>query len=239
MRTLALLITLLASAAVAAQLPEQYKTGINAEQNIVAIGKLNPNAPGGTGFDERYQGVKGSPLLFDSLLVSWLKIKGQSNYIQIETDLNVLENELIYRNPSNRRIFSIDADKVNELFVRSGDGELYFRTTGGLKFAKAFKETRFCQVLYKGKAGLLKLPEKIYVKADYRGAYTADRRYDEFKTEYRYFVNGPDSLYHQVNLSKKAISKIYPDREKEIAAFDEKPFADNKEEMVISLLKTF
>ena len=70
MRKFSLFLILILSASVlSAQEVSIYQKGVTAQKNLDAIGNLNPYAPGGIGFDNRYQGVKGSPRLFDTLLV--------------------------------------------------------------------------------------------------------------------------------------------------------------------------
>lgn len=220
------------------QLPAHYKSGLTGAQNLAAIGKLNPNAPGGLSFDDRYEGVKGSPYLFDTLMTSFLRIKGQNEFMNIETNINAYENSLLYRNPSTGRLYEIAAHNISDLVVISNNEELYFRSTEGLSFEKPMKEPLLCQVLNSGKAQFIRIPRKVFIKADYRGAYTADRRYDEFRTEYRYFLSGPDNICYQVNLTKKSIEKVYPDKKELIRNFDESSFSGTKEEMILAILRS-
>jgi hypothetical protein len=223
------------------QVPAKYQTGLIAEKNLAAIGNLSPNSAGGMGFDERYQGVVGSPLIFDSLLISYLTVKGQDNLIiTVEADINAFENNLIYKHPKTGKIFAITADKVKNLSVFYNGKEMIFRTTEDLSFKKPLKEIRFVQVLYSGKPEMLKMADKKFVEADYKQLYSVDRRYDEFITEYRYFINGPDSLYHQVSLTKKSINRIYSDKKDLLEKLDDKASsANDKENVMISILKEF
>ncbi len=86
---------------------------------------------------------------------------------------------------------------------------------------------------------LLKCRLKFLYEADYKKAYSSDRRFDEFQAKDRYYLLGPDNVFYQIQLNRKSVLKIYPDKKKVIEQEpDEKSFAD-KEQMIVSLLKKF
>jgi hypothetical protein len=221
------------------QVSNPYKSGLTAEQNLIAIGKLNPNAHGGIGFDERYEGVKGSSMLFDTLFQSYVKVKGQEYYLQLEADIEAEANLLKYKNPSNGKFYTLGTDLVTEVVFRNGEQFLAFKTTEGLPFEKALKDQKFCQVIYSQKPALLKITYKVLLKADYKGAYTSDTRYDEYKTDYKYYLKGPDSLFHQINLSKKSLTKLYPGKKENINNSPDPSDSLSKEDMVLNIIKGF
>ena len=84
-----------------------YQKGISAQENLNAIINLAPYSEGGVGFDTRYEGVKGSVRLFDRLLPSYLKIKGQDYYVKLETDIDVVRNTLLFTHPKTGKLLSI------------------------------------------------------------------------------------------------------------------------------------
>ena len=214
-----------------------YQTGISAEQNLKAIGNLVPYCPGGMGFDTRYEGIKGSPRLFDTLLTSYLKVKGQDNYFQIEADIDLVSNILIFKHPKTGKLLSIPIDNITEVVMISKGKDLIFRTTEGKSFEKNLKEQKFFQVLKEGPLQFIKIPEKKFIEANYKGAYSADVRYDEYKTFFRYYLMSKDSSYHQIQLTRKSLAKLFPDRKDLINnSIDEKSNSGN-EELVLSLLE--
>ena len=107
-----------------------YQKGITADKNLQAIGALAPYSTGGVGFDTRYQGIKGSPRMFDSFIPSMLKIKGQDYVIQVNTDIDLVGNQLLFVHPKTGNILTIPADVVTELTMENEGKELVFRTTG-------------------------------------------------------------------------------------------------------------
>jgi hypothetical protein len=207
------------------------------DENLRAIGTLKPYSSGGYGFDNRYEGVRGTPMYSDSLLPSLLLIKGQSSYVRLVADIDLINNDIVYRQSSTGKLFVIPIEFVEEFIITKNGTDIVFRTTSGKVFDKEMKETRFIQVLNESPVQLVKMPIKSFVQANYKGAYSADRRYDEYLATEKYFLSGPDNVFHQIQLSKRSVIKIYPDKKKVIDTQPgEKEFPD-KEKMIISLVQ--
>ena len=80
------------------------------------------------------------------------------------------------------------------------------------------------------------MPVKIFTEANYKGAYAPDRRYDEYETKYRYYIFGPDNTFHQIQLNRKSLVKLFPEKKEIIdKAIGSKTY-ENDEEMVIAVL---
>jgi hypothetical protein len=214
-----------------------YQKGLTAQQNLDAIGSLAPYSTGGIGFDTRYEGVKGTPRLFDTLCPSYLKIKGQDYYLQLKTDIDLVRNTLLFLHPKTGQLISLPANMVLEVVINNKDKEMIFRTTEGKNFEKDLKELRFYQVLKEEPNQFIKMPVKIFTEANYKGAYSADRRYDEFETKYRYYIYCSDNSFHQVQLNRKSLVKLFPDKKDLIEnTIKSKTYASD-EEMVLSVLE--
>ena len=119
-----------------------YQKGITADKNLQAIGALAPYSAGGVGFDTRYEGIKGSPRLFDSFIPSMLKVKGQDYVIEVNTDIDLVGNQLLFVHPKTGKILTIPADVVTELTMENEGKEFVFRTTGG-NYLRALKIKSF------------------------------------------------------------------------------------------------
>jgi len=216
-----------------------YQRGLSAEENLKAISGLGPYSPGGIGFDNRYEGVKGSPRMLDTLLPSFLRLNGQDYYIELKSDIDLVNNALIYMNPASKKILTVPIDFISELVINKDGKELLFRTTYGKAFEKEIKPQRFYQVLNSGHYQFIKVPVRIFVQADYKGAYSSDRRYDEYQSKDRYYLIGSDSIFHQIQLNKKSVSKLYPDKKNIIEQSENEESFPGKEEMIISILSKF
>jgi hypothetical protein len=230
---------LLSAIGYAQQNLNNYQSGLYAAENLKAIANLSPYSQGGIGIDTRYEGLKGSPMLLDTLMPSSLRLSGQENYIRLMADIDVVNNSVIYIHPQTKEMFSLNLGFISELIINNEGKEMVFRTTMGRRFEKELKEQKFCQVLKEGEYQFIKIPLKTFVEASYRGAYSADRRYDEYVDEAKYYLMGRDNVFYQVQLNKKSISKIYPEKKEliEEAARDE--VNPDKEAMILSILKRF
>jgi hypothetical protein len=216
-----------------------YQKGITAEEGLKVLGALNPYTYGGLGFDNRYEGIKGSPRLSDTLLPSLLLIRGQEKYIELQADIDLVRNTLIYLHPRTRKLFVVTADRIEEIIMSKDGNNMVFRTTYGKAFEKKMEQQKFYQVLKDGPFQFIRMPFKIFVEADYRRAYSADRRYDEYQAASRYYLEGPDHVFHEIQLNRKSVLKLYPEKKKIIEAEpDEKSFPD-KEALILSLLEKF
>jgi hypothetical protein len=216
-----------------------YQTGITAEQNLNAIGKLEPYSTGGVGFDTRYQGVKGSPMMFDTLLTSLINVSGTDYFIELKADLNLIRNSVIFRHPKTGKLLMIPSDIVNEIKIDSGGKMMIFRISRDKCFDKDIKPGRFYQVLKQGKFQFIRIPIKKLIPADYKDVYSSDTRYDEYTTHYRYFIMNTDSTFNQVQLTKKSLVKLFPAKKDLIESIARSENFVNKEEMVISILDKF
>jgi hypothetical protein len=216
-----------------------YQKGLSAEENLKAISKLGPYTQGGIGFDNRYEGIKGTTRMLDTLLPSFLRLSGQDYYIELLADIDLVNNALIYIHPKTKKLFTVPVDVISELIINQDGKELLFRTTVGKNFEKEMKPQRFCQILNDGQYQFIKIPLKAFVQADYKGAYSPDRRYDEFQSTYKYYLISSDLVFHQIQLNKKSVSKLYPDKKNLIDQANGEESFPNKEEMIISILSKF
>jgi hypothetical protein len=235
-RILMLVVLLLTAYKAYSQGNTLYQTGITADQNLKAIGSLAPYSTGGMGFDTRYEGTKGSPFLFDTLYSSFLNVKDQDYYIQLAANLDLVKNSLIFRNPKTGKLLALPSDMVNEIKIDSGGKEMIFRTSKARFFEKDVKEGRFYQVLKDGQYQFIKMPLKKFIEADYKAVYSADRRYDEYVTHYKYYIMRSDSTFGQIQLNKKSLIKLFPDKKDLIDNAFSKKANGNKEDLVLDIL---
>jgi hypothetical protein len=213
------------------------QSGMTAEQNLSAIGNLSRLAnAGGTGFDTRYEGIKGSPRLFEKLLPSLLKVKGQDLFIQLETNLELPGNLLLFNYPKTGKLMAIPSGNIEEVKINSEGKEMVFRISKEMEFEREIKDGRFYQVLRDGQIRFIKLPVKKLIEADYKAVYSPDRRYDEYTTYYKYYIMGSGGKFQQIQLSKKSLIKLFPKAKELINKSVEEKSYTNNEEMVLDII---
>lgn len=205
-------------------------------ENMQSIINLNKISQTGISYDNRYEGVKGTPRLIDTLLPSFIKLYGQDDYFRITADLDLVNNALIYAGSGSSQLFSIPASDVSELVINRNGIEQLFMTTKGQKFEKDLKEIRFYQVLSKGEYEFIKIPMKSFLSADYKGAYSSDRRYDEYVDQNKYYLKGRDGIFYQVQMNKKSLQKLVPEKKELLEQAFSKGSSDDKEGLLISIL---
>jgi hypothetical protein len=222
------------------QKPEIHQSGVMGQQNLKAIENISPYYTGVVyGFDSRYEGIKGTTRLFDTLISSAFLIRGQENYIQLNSDIDLVRNSLIFIYPATAKLVEISSDFIIEIIVYINGKQLIYRTTKGLNFENEIQENKFYQVLKEGPNQFIKIPEKKFIEANYKGNYSPDRRYDEFKLVNKYYIADSKYVFHMVQLNKKSLAKLFPDK-KELINKDFKEDSDgNAEEKVTSILKEF
>lgn len=235
-----LFISLLCALNIYPQKADLHQAGVMSEQNLKAIANISPYYTGVVfGFDSRYEGIKGTTRLFDTLFTSALFIRGQENYIQLNSDIDLVRNTLIFIHPATTELMEISADSIVEIIVYENDKQLIYRTTKGLRFVKEIQENKFYQVLKERPNQFIKIPEKKIIEANYQGNYSPNRRYDEFKLVNIYYIAHSDSIFHQVQLNKRSLIKLFPDKKELIEEDFEGKTEGDAEEQVISILEQF
>ncbi len=215
-----------------------YQSGISGQENLQAIANISPTSVGGMGFDNRYEGIKGSARLFDTLVTSYLLVRGQEKYIQFNSDIDLVRNTLVFTHPNSGKMMELSSEIVDELVMHKDGVDMIFRTTKGLQFDKGMRENRFFRILLEEPHQFIMVPEKNFIEADYKAAYSADRRYDEYQTLNKYFIKGADNVFHQIQLNKKSLIKLFPGRKDMINdAFREKSEEEDEEKIIAILQK--
>jgi hypothetical protein len=228
-----------------------YQEGVNALENVKTLGENSGSLH--TFGGRRYKGTKGTPNLFDTLVSSSILINGQEKYIQVESDINVLMNAVIFRDPATGELREIPSDKVTELIFSKYDKKLIYRTTKEIKFDKKIKENKFYQVVREAPYRLIMITNKTFSKADNEPTFNSGRQYDEFRSERKFYLEDYKGVFHQVVfnkvdydclvqpslLTKKELAKMFPDKKELIyTEFEVKPDSVSIER-IISILNKF
>lgn len=220
-----------------AQNSKGVKVGMTSEQNLQSL--TNPSLYSTTaGFDERYQGVSGSPRLLDTLLPCTVKLKGAEEQYEVSTDIDVVRNTMLFILPASGDLLEVASSWIESLIFHTGDRDLLFRTTEGLKFDRELKGNKFYQVLSDGPHMFIKIPDREFIEANFTGLYNPDKRYDEYVPQDRYYIMGSDSILHRVQLTRKSLSRLFPSQSKLINSnFSEKSGEDPEQQFVRLLEK--
>ncbi|HUW93734.1 MAG TPA: hypothetical protein VMV74_11270 [Bacteroidales bacterium] len=238
-KSVILFLSLLCAAEIYSQSVPANQLGSITVENLKAISNISPYTPGAVGFDNRYLGVKGTTRLFDTLTTSFFLVSGQKEYIPLNSDIDVMSNALVFIQSGTGELMEISSDHIDEVIFKREGGDLYFRTTRGIKFEKEFEGNKFYEVLKEGPYTFIVIHDKKLVEADYQRLYSPDRRYDELKPVNKYYIAGSDGIFYRVQLNAKSLAKLFPDKKELIRkALISKDEAE-AEAQIIALLNKF
>jgi len=210
--------------------------GDDAQTNILKIGGTAANKGVVRKFDNRYEGVKGSPFYLDSWSKATIFTNTDEQIPFAKAKYNAYEDELIVRTASSGQFYipknNIDYFILNETV-----------TNISMKFAllshfKKQNESQFYRILFEGKIMLLEFAKVVYEKADFEGGYSNDKRYDEYKKySHHYYVGAGQKQPLKLKSTANAISKIFPGHSSEVKQFISKLQLDLKSQQ--DLVKIF
>lgn len=191
--------------------PEDYE----AKENLRELGSTD-----GTGtvrtFDNRYEGVKGTPYALEEWDSGEIFLSSKQKVAVKKLNYNCFDNEIAVKDPETGEISVINRYKVELFQINQADGKISFIPLR----LKADEEKVFVQVLYDQGSKVYKVYKKEFLQANYEGGYSADRKYDEFidKADILIMKEGDNTIYRVKN-SKKQVIALFPEKEKEIAAY--------------------
>lgn len=193
--------------------------GINAQQNLDALG--SPNTGGGNmilSFDTRYKGFLNSPYLLESWMKGDLFFKNGTKYSDVDLKLNTYSDEVIVRKRDTGDSIIVDKAAIQQFMLVNAQGQqMFFRKLTDTES----KQTGFYQILYEGsRYTLLAHYKKTILKADYKGAYSAGRYYDEFLTAVNYhLITKSSSEWTKLKTNEKALLKTLNDASGKLKVF--------------------
>jgi hypothetical protein len=206
-----------------------------AQEMTAQEAQANLNVIGGAGytartFDNRYEGVKGCPTFFEKYTIAVIRQTDGRRGISKETNLDLMNQELIFKKKNQEWVLSRG-------FVRNFT---FFDGKDSIRFLKEVigdKGEQYLQCLTQGQLMLLKLNVKTFVRANYEGAYSADRTYDEFKNGKKTFLKLSNGNIVEIK-NKKDIIKALPGKETLISNYVKGNLLDLKNEShLISLIE--
>ncbi|RDV16308.1 hypothetical protein DXT99_03625 [Pontibacter diazotrophicus] len=194
-------------------------TGLDAERNLADIGSNKTGTMIRT-YDNRYEGVKGTPFFNEE----WSKATvttGNKLFANMEVKYNAYENNILYRNTKGEQ-FVLEPNKVESFVIEDNKTkqEYNFRRLPDLVKLDAKLANQFVLVMHDGsRTQLVMVPEKKLVKADFKGGYSAGRKYDELIDSQTFYFIAPDKKAVKVKLNRKSLLKALPDKQDKVQEY--------------------
>lgn len=177
------------------------------EEDLRALGDAGNHAVVKT-YDQRYEGVRGTPFLQGEWLPGEVWTSSGSHIKKALLKYDAYKDELLFQMKGYTQV----AIKTNVtafllLDAEQGDSLYFVKKTIALPGSRQLANEYF-QLLYDGPSQLLKKHSKVLQRADYQGAYSSGKTYDEFISETQYYLRLPTGSYQKVKLNKKSLLKI-------------------------------
>jgi hypothetical protein len=173
-------------------------------------------------FDERYEGIKGSPFLLNEFMPGVLIHTSGQSYENLQIRYNVLKQEVEYNNIGSSRTLVIGAHDLRLIILKdrlSKQDFIFEKRNINMQQGRAPQSPHFITLHDHGSTLLVQL-EKTFIKADYKGAYSSDKKYDEYRTDFAYFLrpkNQDDFI--RVRLNNASLLKALSDQKSALKDF--------------------
>lgn len=209
--------------------------GYEANENLRELGSLATTGNVMT-FDTRYQGVKGTPFIFEEWVSGEVFLSDKKRVFFNDMNYNCFDNEIAYTESTSNKTLLMNK-YIIDLFVLYAEDTLTFVPVN----LPGKDQHVYAQLLYNQKSNVYKLYKKEFLRADYEGGYSADRKYDEFidKSDL-YFMKHDENILYKVRNSKKYILEAFEDQSDAVSKFIKAKKLNFKEtEDVIQLLQFY
>ncbi len=233
----AILSVLLATHALAFAQPDQSM--VRTEENLRNISR-SAGFVMTTNMDELYEGIKGTPYLFDDWKQGNIYLNDNTYINDVNIKYNIYTDDVLYLNSTSGDSLIIDRSVIKSFEINDDNsGNMLLFREISLRADKKERNT-FIKVIYEDKSKFIIKYTKTFIKADYKGAYSAGRKYDEYVDDYQYYIiTNPDNP-SKVKLNRKSVVKALSDREDKILAYmNEHNLNLDNEDDIIELMKYY
>ena len=204
----------------------QESNGEGREQQYAALLNISPASAPARSFDNRYRGVQGTPYLHDdyreALIInvrgdSIRGLKARLNLVGPYVEVNALggiHGKVMY-------------DELQSLAIENLLGQ-----TDYYKIQRVAEDYSLLEILYAGEIKFYRHLKKGFHKADYQGAYSAERPYDQFVDQYSFLVQAGNGELQKVKLKAKSFTKLFPKKKVVIQRFFKENTVEQGEDLV-------
>jgi hypothetical protein len=232
-----LILLLIAIIPLHTQTPHQ--SIVISEENLRNISKVSGPIYT-TNMNALYEGVKGTPYLFNEWRLGNIYLKDNELIKNVKIKYNIYTDDLLYLNSTSGDSLIINRSVINKFEITNNQtDDLILMEKINLKPEKSDKGT-FVKVLYKDSSKFILKYSKMFIPANYKGAYPTGNKYDEYTDKQQYYlITGKDNIT-KIRLKKKSVIKVLSDREDEIKDFiREKDLRMDNVDDIISVLKYY
>ncbi len=172
-------------------------------------------------FDSRYEGVRGTPNIYPDWSPGEIILRANLRVKDVQINYDAYNDQLIFLSPEGKAMQansgSVDCFRIVE--PASGDTLLFKKKL--VKPAGSGRDAeRFVQVIYEGdQVDLYQVYDKKFVEADYKAAYSPDRRYDEFVDDIYLVACRKGQDPEKLKPNRRNLLKLFKDRKTELEEY--------------------
>ena len=190
-----------------------------AQENLYKIGGIDYDIGVVRKFDNRYEGVKGSPFYMEQWSDGIIEFESGRVAEDVKLRYNIYEDELLIQDQKSGAIY-IDKNNVETFtLISSNNSKNVFKRW---PHPKKNDVDIYYRILIHGEISLLENTKVIFEKANYEGGYSNDKNYDEFKkyTSFYYIDQAMNpAIPQKLKTSAIGVSKIFPRHQKQVKQF--------------------
>ncbi len=151
----------------------------------------------------RAYGTNGSPYVFEDFRIGNIFYANQMRVDGKLLNYDCHNNQLVYSD--GKAAYLLDSRNIDYIQIILGEqrSKVFEQV-----FLEDLKQRVFVEVLYNEKSVLYKRYFKDFQKADYGGAYSQDRRYDEYHDRHSYYIKTADSDLQLMKPKKKSVLEV-------------------------------
>ncbi|ALJ00598.1 hypothetical protein DC20_18490 [Rufibacter tibetensis] len=178
-------------------------------------------------FDNRYQGVKGSPYYLDQWVPGSLVMKvgntGKSeSFTGLQLKYDVFSNLLLAVVPQTKDTIQFGISPIISFNLDlSGGGPISFTRIKEAQSLDANLRDAFFGVLYTDATGNTSLVKRIVKKkidANFKGPYSSGQAYDEIVDETLYYVVANGKM-QRVKMNRKSVMEAFPEHAEKLKSY--------------------
>ena len=202
--------------------------GNAAQQNLNELGDATNISGMVMTYDQRYEGVKGSPFFLDKWGKATIYIPDNLIFDNVPVKYNVHENVIQFQK-GDGKTYLLQPNKIDYFVLKDTLGTRSYTFKKVPEISRMLKSPtdRFAIVLHEGKkATMVLLPSKTLLKADFKGGYSAGRPFDELVSENSYYLIKQGQDPQKIKLGKRALLKALQDKQPQVQDFISKQNID-------------
>ncbi len=195
-----------------------HQTIVASEENLKRISKMTGPIYT-TNMDELYEGVRGTPYLFNEWKPGNIYLKDNKLIKNVNVKYNIYTDDLLYLNSSSGDSLIIDRSMIEKFEIMdNSSGNLILMEEMNIKPEKN-DNAAFVRIIYDGRSKLILKYSKIFIKANYKGPYATGNKYDEYTDKWQYYLITGENTITRIKLCKKSVIKVLSVKESKIKAF--------------------